>query len=304
MSRRIDWRGWLALGRVSNLPTVWTNVLAGAGLGHALAGGVFDVALGLRVAGVWLAASLLYLAGMIFNDVCDFRADLDERPQRPLPAGRGHRRSAALATAIAAATGVGLTVPVGWATASLAIWLAAAIASYDLLHKRHVAAVGLMGLCRGLVYLMAVTAVAPQHSSAALTAILVACIMAAYTVLITVIAHGEASDRPPRRPWPAWGMLLAPPAVALVVSGVTTRPLGLTLVASLLLAAALLWLIRSMALLRRHPPRIGPAIEGYLAGFALIDAVMLAWLGLPATAAAATILFIITHLAHQRIRGT
>ena len=49
-----------ALGRVSNLPTVWSNVLAGT----ILAGGTLDP---LRTTILMVAMSLLYVAGMYLN---------------------------------------------------------------------------------------------------------------------------------------------------------------------------------------------------------------------------------------------
>ena len=54
----------LKLGRVSNLPTVWTNVLAGTILGGGDAGGA-------RTVLVALAMSMFYIGGMYLNDYCD-----------------------------------------------------------------------------------------------------------------------------------------------------------------------------------------------------------------------------------------
>ena len=76
----------LGLGRVSNLPTVWTNMLTGV----VLAGGTLDDAR------AWLLAaalSLFYIAGMYLNDAFDADIDAVERPERPIPAGRVRRSS-------------------------------------------------------------------------------------------------------------------------------------------------------------------------------------------------------------------
>ncbi|HEX2137225.1 MAG TPA: prenyltransferase, partial [Microvirga sp.] len=54
----------LRLGRVSNLPTVWTNVAAAT----AIAGG--DPLSG-RAASVFAAMTLFYLGGMYLNDAFD-----------------------------------------------------------------------------------------------------------------------------------------------------------------------------------------------------------------------------------------
>src|SRR5262245_7431898 len=74
-------RTLLDLARVSNLPTVWSNVLAGAVLGLASV-----EPLPVVVAG--FAGSLLYSGGMFLNDAFDAEIDARERPERPIPAGR------------------------------------------------------------------------------------------------------------------------------------------------------------------------------------------------------------------------
>jgi len=70
----------LRLGRVSNLPTVWTNVMAGL----ALNGGALEPRL---IVPLGLATSLFYVAGMYINDAFDWRWDAQHRPERPIPAG-------------------------------------------------------------------------------------------------------------------------------------------------------------------------------------------------------------------------
>src|SRR6266536_5422048 len=70
----------LTLGRVSNLPTVWTNVLAGS----VLAGGAWQ---SWRTATALVAMSLSYVGGMYLNDYFDRAIDARERPGRPIPAG-------------------------------------------------------------------------------------------------------------------------------------------------------------------------------------------------------------------------
>ena len=74
-------RTLLDLGRVSNLPTVWTNVLAGA----VLSGGALHLPL---LGGLALGGSLLYVGGMFLNDAFDRGVDARMRPERPIPSGR------------------------------------------------------------------------------------------------------------------------------------------------------------------------------------------------------------------------
>ena len=72
----------LNLGRISNLPTVWSNVLAGM----VMAGGALDH----RFIPAGLSLSLFYVGGMYLNDAFDRGIDAIERPERPIPA---HARS-------------------------------------------------------------------------------------------------------------------------------------------------------------------------------------------------------------------
>ena len=69
----------LVLGRTSNLPTVWTNVLAG----WFLAGGSWDW----QIAWLALAVSALYLGGMTLNDAFDVKWDREHAQERPVPSG-------------------------------------------------------------------------------------------------------------------------------------------------------------------------------------------------------------------------
>src|SRR4051812_39551755 len=87
---------WLKLVRVTGLVTILTNIIAamvtavygteGLDLGWLLKplyqGGLAHI--------VWLllASSLLYLAGMLWNDLADVGRDRVLHPRRPLPSGR------------------------------------------------------------------------------------------------------------------------------------------------------------------------------------------------------------------------
>ena len=70
----------LRLSRISNLPTVWSNVLVGA----LLAGGSLADR---RLPLLMLALSLFYTGGMFLNDAFDRDFDAKHRPERPIPAG-------------------------------------------------------------------------------------------------------------------------------------------------------------------------------------------------------------------------
>ncbi|HEY4951797.1 MAG TPA: UbiA family prenyltransferase, partial [Verrucomicrobiae bacterium] len=72
-------RTLLVLGRVSNLPTVWSNCLAS----WWLAGGGNLGKLPL----LFLGVSALYTGGMFLNDAFDAEFDRQRRASRPIPSG-------------------------------------------------------------------------------------------------------------------------------------------------------------------------------------------------------------------------
>ncbi len=155
MTRRSRPRAYLLLARVSNLPTVWTNMLAGS----LLAG----VALNARTVLIASAAmSLVYCAGMWMNDACDAGADARARADRPIP--RGDVTRAEVWTGAAVLAGLGLAML--WfsgARAGARPWsvvLLGAIAYYNIRHKADPLGPLAMGLCRGLLYIVAASAAA------------------------------------------------------------------------------------------------------------------------------------------------
>jgi len=178
----------LTLGRISNLPTVWMNVLSAAVLSVALTPTALDP---YAVLWVILAMSCFYAAGMTLNDVFDEHWDAQRQPYRPIPSGRISARGATI-------WGVGLLV-VGFAFLALApraegvlvgLALAGVIVLYDWLHKRHWSTVLLMALTRLGVYL--VTAVALVGEVPAWVW-LIGVLQMVHTLSVTVVARWENS---------------------------------------------------------------------------------------------------------------
>lgn len=139
----------LRLGRVSNLPTVWTNVLAGAALAHAA-----GVSAG-TVLGAGLALTLFYIGGMWLNDAFDAEVDAIERTTRPIPAGEIERRTVFWVGAALLALGTALAFGFGPAAGAAGLALASAVLLYDWLHKRTSLSPVIMGLTRSLTYVLA-----------------------------------------------------------------------------------------------------------------------------------------------------
>lgn len=144
-------RVYLRLGRVSNLPTVWTNCLAGVILAGAAPEPV-------SFALLLVSMCLLYVSGMFLNDAFDLDFDRKFRPERPIPAGEITGRSVYGIGFGLMLTGLAILLA---STAEAILWgivLAALIVYYNYRHKRDPASPLIMALCRVMVYFCAASA--------------------------------------------------------------------------------------------------------------------------------------------------
>jgi hypothetical protein len=266
----------LVLGRVSNLPTVWTNVA----VGWFLSGGGWTAELGWLV----LGTSLVYVAGMTLNDAFDAAWDREHAPGRPIPAGRiGEGAVWGLGLA---EMGVGVAVLLALTTAHPALvgGLVAAVLLYNWLHKRWAGSVLLMGLCRALVYLAAGSAVVSQTRAIEVPTSLLVLAGGAilYIAGLTLVARGEHLGGGARlRLLPR--LLLMLPVLFPLVShrAAPAHPVHLALaVLGVVGVAAWLTIVRR-AFAERIPKGVGFAI----AGIAFYDAAIVAFADLPAAVA-------------------
>ena len=202
-------RTLLILGRVSNLPTVWSNCLAGWLLAGGGAWSRFAVLCG--------GASLLYIGGMFLNDACDVRFDTAHRKERPIPSGDIPARAVWLLSAVLLLGGGLLLAPLGTVTAIIALGLVLCIVAYDLVHKRTALAPLLMAGCRFLLYLVAGSAALGGISAKLLWC---AGALAAYIVGLSFIARRESTHA--RVNLHCLPLLLLPVAVAVLVNDTTT----------------------------------------------------------------------------------
>ena len=210
---------WLRLVRLPNLATAVADPLAGFLVVTA------PTALGWPPPACWLAvaaAVAFYAAGMVLNDVCDVAVDRAERPERPLPSGAiPVARAAAvgsllMATGAAAACGIALASGTPW-PALVGAALTAAIWLYDRHAKATPAGPAVMGACRGLNWLLGMTA---AGGPAGMPHWAVPLGMAVYVAGITLFARDEAGRS----------------RAAMLAAGVAAMALGLAV------AAGLVWL--------------------------------------------------------------
>src|SRR6188472_3419761 len=136
--RQQQLRTLLILGRVSNLPTVWSNCLAGWLLGGG--GSVRRLVL------LCLASSCLYIGGMFLNDAFDAEFDRQYRKERPIPSERISQLSVWRWGLAWLCLGELCFINCGILTGTLGIILLVTILCYDAFHKQIAWAPLLMGL--------------------------------------------------------------------------------------------------------------------------------------------------------------
>lgn len=181
----------LALGRVSNLPTVWTNVIAGA----VLAGGATTAS---PLLSSMVLLSAFYVGGMYLNDAFDAPVDRVERPERPIPAGAiSVERVLRIGFALlgSGVVGLGMLAWIGdarWTAPIAGMLLALAIVAYDLRHKGFRFGPLVMALCRALVY---VTAGLATGGAIAPSLLIGAGLLFAYVAVLTQMA--KSRGKPP-----------------------------------------------------------------------------------------------------------
>ena len=288
----MSFRDALLLGRVSNLPTVWTNALAALVLAGAVAEPRFIIVL--------LSMTLFYIGGMYLNDAFDAELDAVERPERPIPAGRVAKATVMSAGYGMLFLGVALIVAVaGGHTQAIiaALLLAACIILYNAWHKNNPLSPLLMGGCRMLVYITAGYLIAtPLPAVVWLCAAVVLC----YLIGLTYIAKQENLVEVANL-WPL--VFLAVPTLYVLWHVSTTESLQVLAIA--LLVLHICWVIYAIRLVRgRKPGSIPKAVISLIAGISLLDALFIALAGQPVLAVLAVLGFLLTLYLQRVVPGT
>jgi 4-hydroxybenzoate polyprenyltransferase len=261
-------RTLLVLGRVSNLPTVWSNCLAGWWLGG---GGNFW-----KLPFLFFGVSLLYTGGMFLNDAFDADFDRQRRPERPIPSGRISTQLVWRFGFGQLGAGVFLLLFCGQMAAGAAFFLALFILLYNFCHKFFNAAPWLMGACRFWVYVIAGATGAWGLNGWAIFGGLA---LAFYVVGLSYVARRESY----RGPVPFWPLLLlaAPVILALAMNTGNYRWRAIWISAVLVL-----WAGRSVrTIFSGAPGNVGLIVANLLAGIVFVDWIAIApdctrWLSL------------------------
>jgi 4-hydroxybenzoate polyprenyltransferase len=278
----------LRLGRVSNLPTVWSNVLAACALS-----GAELAAPGVAV--LLLSMSLFYEAGMYLNDAFDRAIDARERPERPIPSGAVAARTVFLVgfVLLAGALGLILASAASWRPRVAALLLGLAIVGYDTHHKGVPWSPVVMGTCRALVY---VTCGLFWDSTPPALLLAAALLLLAYVVGLSFAARQENLTRI-RNVWPL--LLLGAPLIFAAPWLPATSPL-----ARACFAGFAAWVAWALWRLMRPAPDLRGGVSLLIAGISLFDALFAALAGAPLLALACAAGAALTLVAQRRIPGT
>jgi 4-hydroxybenzoate polyprenyltransferase len=259
----------MQLGRVSNLPTVWSNVLAAVALSGATMGD-------LRLPIMLLAMSLMYVGGMALNDACDAHYDTLHRPERPIPSGRLAREwvfvmgfgflfvGALLIFFVGVLNSFSLEAGLGALTLMLTIlW-------YDWSHKENNSSPLLMGIARFLVYIC----VALSYQGSITTPLLLAGLaLMSYIIGLTYIARQENLRRI-KQIWPIVFLLMTSCYLIWANNG--------GFLAWLLWLAWNIWVFSALILLiNPESEEITRSVARLIAGISLLDAAIITATGRP-----------------------
>jgi 4-hydroxybenzoate polyprenyltransferase len=232
---------------------------------------------------------LLYMGGLILNDVADYDEDLADRPQRPLPSGRISRQAAAIVGFGLALMSMVLAALCSLATLAISVLLWTLIVAYNFFFKRFLILGSLnMGLCRGVSLILGASALG-LASLRSTPVLLAAVCLTLYISTVTFLAARETKQI-------AFGALRWLPLPPLLLMAVLfVRLDDATLPAILLALCAVAWAWWHCHSLSGTPaPQVlGKAIGGLIRGLLFMQAAFCATVSGPGTLAAGLLLLLI-----------
>jgi len=306
-------RALLATGRIANLPTVCSNVLAGyyvsrslfpdANLGSFTQTGPFAPLLFLM-----LSCCMIYVAGCMLGDALDYSFDLKNRPQRPIPLGILNARRIQVASYLLFILALIILCLISPLASSPTLFsqnriepiqtheifvgclLTMIVIGYAFHHKKNkAAALLMMGSCRFLLVILAMSFAhkaliepnpnsegwLPPHLAWLASWLIIPAIgVAAYTVLLSWVASTESKPGVFQSRNILTLMLLAVPLTSAAVAFQMPDVITIhSLSYSIALALCYLWMYSGIRALKKSKPIF---VSKALAGFCLLDATFLA----------------------------
>ncbi len=280
----------LILGRISNLPTIWTNIA----VGWFLSGGDWAPELGW----ITLGMSLIYVGGMTLNDAFDAEWDRENATSRPIPSGRISLRAVWSLGSVEMLAGFLILLQLTGIHLLFISLLVLAVFLYNWLHKRWSGSVLIMGACRALVYLGAASAAVAQINGVPIPAgiFMIAFLVVIYIAGLTLAARSEHLATAKEIGFLPRLMLTAPVILPLIGSRMVSRDIAHYALIGLGVVGVWSWIVILRRALRERVPT---GIAFAIAGIAFYDAFIVAFSDWRA-AIACLICFVLT-LAAQRV---
>ena len=272
------------LARISNLPTVWTNVLAAWAI-NATASSTFKIMPEVcnftffdwsTFAYLLIGSSLIYAGGCTLNDAFDQDFDQAHNPKRPLSSGSISAQTVWILGSVELIMGGFLLVTVAGCEKTWVLALIASVLFYDFIHKKWAGGIIIMGGCRFFLWLTAATAAG--KSALAPQSLIWASVLASYIIGISWFARGESQKKTEPVQYSIILLFCSPlVALALLVYWNQLDPIRVFLcnVTGLLVA----WIAFSSIVMMREEKKgaIGKGVSRLLAGICALDATALSF---------------------------
>ena len=293
---------WLNVLRISNTPTLISNVMVGLGLaGYAHRMEWSDTTISpqftppFMLLVITLALLCAYFGGLVLNDAIDVEHDKKHRPGRPLPLGVISKKQAEFVGSMLLLTSIILTFFTHERATLFMCLLVSCVLAYTYLHRWLFPAVLFMGLCRGLTILVAYSAFDVELQVQPL--LVFALGIGWYTSVLTYIARDEETHNKAKR----WYVLLLLPTAIIPAIMYYEQFQIVFIVFSLILF--ILWIAGAFIIFQLSTKSVH-GIHAMLAGFCLLDVVYLSIIGEIPIAMIAGICFVFTIASQRKILGT
>jgi 4-hydroxybenzoate polyprenyltransferase len=267
---------WLQLFRLPNVFTAMADVMMGYLITH------IDLEPLLHFALLLVSSCLLYLSGMVLNDVFDAEIDARERPERPIPSGRVSRNAAAMVGWGMLSGGFLIAwltsfIANDWRPGAVAVLLVGCIIIYDGALKRTRWAPLVMGECRMFNVLLGMSLMVVPWVEIPRKELLIALGIGTYIVGVTIFARTDARTSSRRRLTTGLCVLLGGIALLAAVPKLTVYrpPIAVAHNGWLLLWAAIALIIGrrcAMAVFEPSPQRVQAAVRHCVHSIIVLDA--------------------------------
>ena len=274
----------LTLSRFSNLPTVWTNILAAWAINSTASSSLKIIPeLSDLTFFNWntffflvIGASLIYAGGCTLNDVIDLKFDLKHNKERPLPSGSIAIRDVWLLGSIEIILGTYFLIVQAQCDPIWVFALVSSVIIYDIVHKKWAGGIVIMGLCRFFLWLSAATCL--NNSEIAPQTVLWGFVLMSFIIGISFFARSESKQKI-RHSQVSIILLFGSPLTALagLVYWNNLDPIRVFLINAIGLLVA--WIVLSSILQMREEKKgaIGSGVSRLLAGICGLDATAVAF---------------------------